>query len=778
MNPLQTRKRFVDLLLGRLPAAEAAETRTALADSPELSREFREFEKLYEVLKSMASEQYHAGPDFAVKVMEQIETQQHGWRQRLLSWRVRGWQGLAWTAGMALLITGGQVLLNNGYRRSEPTVQPAAVQQVTSSSCASAGCASSTVTVTPPAAEQRRPAALLETQPLAPEIAPLTAAKEQSMTPSEALAGREKGKDLPSVAGYAGMAQPAAPNMPEQEDNLAAAGAPAPAVPVPHARGRAVATMAERANSAAESGALMKKTDSAFSSDLIQANRNLIGAVPELEIRTQAAPATIASGVYGEYRKNERVLAKDNPLSTFGLEVDTGSYTNVRKMIRAGQLPPVGAVRIEEMVNYFDYSYPPAADGRPFAVNYEVAPSPLSKGCHLLKLGVRTKAEALHPDRGWNLVFLIDVSGSMSDTDKLPLLKQAFRSLVEHMRPVDRLALVTYADSATVVLPSVSGADKARITAAIDSLQASGGTNGAGGIDLAYQLAEQNRQNASVNRVILATDGDFNVGNYSFDGLMRLVEAKKKSGISLTTLGVGTGNYNEHNMEQLADRGNGNYFYLDNLESAQRVLGDKLTSTMTIVAKDVKAQIEFNPAFVKAYRLIGYENRALAARDFNNDAVDSGEIGSDQTVTVLYEVIFNDSPLASQIDSDLRYQAAGPQRSLNELAKESGELAFVRIRYKEPENDVSKLLEYPLSMAKRATTVDEATPDFRFAAAVSAFGEILSHGRYQNGSTLEDVAQLAQSSVAGEFAAERNDFVILVRQTAALIGGGYGIRDR
>ncbi len=480
---------------------------------------------------------------------------------------------------------------------------------------------------------------------------------------------------------------------------------------------------------------------------------------------TLGAPPPIPSGEqYRQYGENPRIAVATQPVSTFSIDVDTGAYTNVRRFLTNGALPPRDAVRIEEFINYFSYSYPKQYE-RPFSMSAEIAPSPLDSERYLLKLGVRAR-DVERSEKGWNLVFLVDVSGSMDEPNKLPLVKQMLKLLVHEMRPTDRVAIVTYAGEAGVLLDSTSVNERERILQAIESLGAGGSTNGSGGIMAAYRVAETQRVPGGVSRVILATDGDFNVGISSFDELMRLIEEKRRSGITLTTLGFGTGNYQEANMEQLANRGNGNYFYIDSFREARHVIEEGLAGAMEVVAKDVKLQIEFNPAQVIEYRLIGYDNRKLANEDFQNDAVDAGEIGSGHTVTALYEIVLKGTPLANRLDQGRRYLPA--PTALPEPAQRASELAFLKVRYKEPEGSVSKLLEFPIAASLVQSDAQRASHDFRFAAAVSYFGALLRHSTYVGNYSLKDVLELARAAKGEDANGSRQEFIELVKSAAAV----------
>ncbi len=462
-----------------------------------------------------------------------------------------------------------------------------------------------------------------------------------------------------------------------------------------------------------------------------------------------------------------RVLVKTEPVSTFSIDVDTASYSNVRRMVRSGQLPPADAVRIEEMINYFDYQYPVQYE-RPFTLSYEMAPSPLDQSRYLLKLGI--KARDVEPNaKGWNLVFLVDVSGSMSDNNKLPLLKRALPVLVDRMRPEDRLAIVTYAGNAGVALESTSGNEKYRILNAIDNLSSGGSTNGAGGIRLAYDIARQHRIEGGVNRVILATDGDFNVGVTSQQDLIRMIEQERRSGITLTTIGVGEGNLKDGTLEQLADKGNGNYFYLDSFNEARKVLQTDLVGNMEVVAKDVKLQIEFNPEQVVEYRLMGYDNRRLENRDFNNDAIDAGEIGSGHTVTAMYELVLKNSEAAKQLEEELRYQKAAAERESKSSEAHNGELAFLKIRFKRPDANNSELIQYPILASDIRRDAQQTSSDFRFAAAVAYFGHLLKQSQYPGNYSMQDVIQLAQGAKGSDAKGYRQEFVELAKDAAVLL---------
>ncbi|QOT78476.1 VWA domain-containing protein [Cupriavidus basilensis] len=465
---------------------------------------------------------------------------------------------------------------------------------------------------------------------------------------------------------------------------------------------------------------------------------------------------------YGAIDENGVQQVAQAPVSTFSIDVDTGSYSNVRRLLNAGRLPPADAVRVEEMVNYFPYDYAQPRDGRPFVVHADAAPAPWQARNVLLRIGIKAADAARDSLPPANLVFLVDVSGSMYSPDKLPLLKSSLKLLTNALRAQDRITLVTYASGTRVVLPPTSGSDKATISSAIDSLVAGGSTSGASGIALAYQAAQQSFIAGGINRVLLATDGDFNVGITDFRQLKALVAEKRKSGVSLSTLGFGTGNYNDQLMEQLADAGDGAYSYIDNLMEGQKVLAEEFSSTLATVARDVKIQVEFNPATVKEYRLIGYENRALKREDFNNDQVDAGDIGAGHTVTALYELTLAGQP--GLIDP-LRYQPASPLAQPGKGA--AGELAHIKLRYKLPQAQASELIDLAVqdSAVRPLAQADDA---MRFAVAVAGFGQVLRGGNHVNGWTYADARTLALGARGTDRFGYRGEFIKLVDLAQAL----------
>lgn len=467
---------------------------------------------------------------------------------------------------------------------------------------------------------------------------------------------------------------------------------------------------------------------------------------------------------YAHFDDNPLKRVTEHPVSTFSVDVDTGAYSNTRRMLNAGRLPAQDAVRVEEFINYFDYDYPaPASRSRPFSIVTELGPNPWNARTQLLHVGLKGYEVPRSQIPAANLVFLIDVSGSMRSDDKIGLLKTSLELLTRELREQDRISIVVYAGASGVVLEPVAGTEKGRIIAALNSLSAGGSTNGAAGIRLAYAMAEQAFVEGGINRVLLATDGDFNVGTTSFEALKDLVEEKRKTGISLTTLGFGTGNYNDHLMEQLADAGNGNYAYVDTLNEARKVLVEQMSATLQTIASDVKIQIEFNPQVVAEYRLVGYENRMLAREDFNNDNVDAGEIGAGHTVTAVYEVALAGSD--GERVEPLRYQ--GQQGA---AVGQGDELAFLRLRYKTPGNDTSKLIEQPVRKADLKRELAQTSADFRFAAAVAGFGQLLRGGKYMEAFDYDDVRSLANGARAGDAFGYRGEFVTLVTLAQSLSG--------
>jgi hypothetical protein len=486
------------------------------------------------------------------------------------------------------------------------------------------------------------------------------------------------------------------------------------------------------------------------------------------------APGTYDAESYAPIVSNPFRLTSDDPLSTFAADVDTASYANVRRFLANGQLPPADAVRVEELVNYFRFAYPAPAGRRPVSITGEVGDCPWAPTHKLALVGVRAKAIDDREVKGRNIVLLVDVSGSMESPDKLPLVKTGLRMFVDSLRNDDRIAIVVYAGASGIALPSTAGEDRARIHAAIENLHAGGSTNGGEGLVLAYNVATENFIKGGINRVILATDGDFNVGVTSQGDLLQLIERKKQSGVFLSVLGVGTGNLKDSTMEMLADKGNGHYAYLDSLQEARRVLVREGGATLETVAKDVKFQVEFNPAQVQAWRLIGYENRLLAHEDFNNDKKDGGELGAGHSVTVLYEIVpagvafWPNAPEDRPVVDPLRYQSSASSAPAMRVASTPTaanpypeELLTVKVRYKQPDADVSELMEQPVRR-------NAAAPHVPFAAAVAEFGLLLRDTRAPADRWDRLAARVKTMAATDTDAADRQSFRDLVELAAGL----------
>ena len=464
---------------------------------------------------------------------------------------------------------------------------------------------------------------------------------------------------------------------------------------------------------------------------------------------------------YDHINDNPFLAARDNPVSTFSIDVDTASYANVRRILHEERLPPPDAVRIEELVNYFRYFYPPPAGNNPLAVTAEVGPCAWNAGHRLVRIGMRARTVPAGQGPARNLTFLVDVSGSMDEPKKLPLLKRSLALLADQLDERDRIAIVVYAGASGVVLPPTSGAARERIRDALAGLEAGGSTNGGAGIVLAYRLAEQSFVRGGVNRVILATDGDFNVGVTSQGDLIRLIEDKRRTGIALTVLGFGMGNLKDSTMEKLADKGNGNYAYIDSLAEARKVLVEEAAGTLVTVASDVKIQIEMNPLAIESYRLIGYENRLLRKEEFDDDTADAGDLGAGQTVTAFYEIAPARAGQAGR-GGALRYQGDAPLTA----AAHGGELMTVKVRYKRAGRADSELGSWPIRDAGRA--LDATSPDFRFASAVVAFGMSLRSSAHRGQASYALARQLAVGALAPDADVHRRELVSLVTAAETL----------
>jgi Ca-activated chloride channel family protein len=502
--------------------------------------------------------------------------------------------------------------------------------------------------------------------------------------------------------------------------------------------------------------------------------------------REAPIPGAQVAGVAGdtavfnreEYRliqENPFLPVRSNPLSTFAIDVDAASYSNVRRILRERRMPPRDAVRIEELINYFEYDHPDPTSEYPFSINTEVSAASWNPEHRLVHVGLQGQRMEQHEMPPGNLVFLIDVSGSMNSPDKLPLVKESLRLLVQQLRPEDRVSIVVYAGAAGLVLPPTPGNDRGRILEAIERLSAGGSTAGRQGIVLAYETARQSFMPGGNNRVILATDGDFNVGVSSEGELVRLIQEKRGTGIFLTVLGFGTGNLADARMERMADHGNGNYAYVDDLAEARKVLVREMGGTLVTIAKDVKVQVEFNPAHVRAYRLIGYENRVMAAEAFNDDPQDGGELGAGHSVTALYEIVPVGARTPVAQTDPLRYQQVRPRPG----AAGSRELLTVKLRYKAPEGESSWLIEQPVR--DRGVELARTSDDFRFAAAVAAWGMLLRGSEHKGNATWASVAALARSALGHDEHGYRAEFLRLVEESQRLAtrdGGPPSGRDR
>lgn len=490
------------------------------------------------------------------------------------------------------------------------------------------------------------------------------------------------------------------------------------------------------------------------------------------------SPSVAGDNYYQNFNTEEYSYINENdfrevtlsPLSTFAADVDASSYSNVRRFINQNSLPYIDAVRIEELINYFNYDYKAPQDDKPLRVNMEFSDCPWNTDHKLVLIGLQSKKLERSETKPSNLVFLIDVSGSMDEPNKLPLVKRSLKLLVEQLGDNDRVSMVVYAGSAGLVLPSTLGSEKEKIIQALERLQAGGSTAGGAGIQLAYKIASENFIKNGNNRVILATDGDFNVGISNTSELVRFIELKKDEGIFLTVLGFGMGNYKDNRLQELADKGNGNHAYIDNIMEAKKVLVNEIFATLYTVAKDVKIQVEFNPLKVKSYKLIGYENRLLNSEDFKNDKKDGGEIGAGHTVTALYEIILNDNP-DQRVNNDLKYQNINP----NSDTKISNEILTVKIRYKEPDGNASK--EFAEVLKDNLQELKSTSNNFRFASAVAQFGLILRDSKNKGTSNCKSVLELGKSALGEDKYGYRSEFLSLVRKAEVLLQEKLSIKD-
>ncbi|MFT5820908.1 MAG: Ca-activated chloride channel family protein [Crocinitomix sp.] len=463
---------------------------------------------------------------------------------------------------------------------------------------------------------------------------------------------------------------------------------------------------------------------------------------------------------YDDFDENEFETPLEQPLSTFGIDVDGAGYSNMRRFVQSGYLPPKDAVKLEEMVNYFNYDLAEPNGDDPFSITTELGKCPWEENHLLMQVALQGEHIDMDENQSNNIVFLLDVSGSMNEADKLPLLKKSLYLLVNEMGTDDRIAIVVYAGAAGLVLPSTSGKYKSKIYDALENLSAGGSTAGGRGIELAYKVANDSRISGGNNRIILATDGDFNVGTSGDDELVKLIEQKRKTGISLSVLGFGTGNLQSSKMEKLADNGNGNYNYIDNILEAKKVLVDELGGTLVTIAKDVKLQLEFNPEHVKNYRLLGYENRVMSAKEFDDDTKDSGDLGAGHSVVALYEIVPTEA-LNVQAASNLRYQ----KKMVNNSKGLKEEIAIIKFRYKKPTGNKSKLIEKVVKNNPVITTSD----NFKFASAVAEFGMLIRESKYKGNATFDGVLERAKASKGDDEFGYRAEFIQLVERAKLLM---------
>lgn len=500
----------------------------------------------------------------------------------------------------------------------------------------------------------------------------------------------------------------------------------------------------------------VKKTDFSFA--------KTAGAQMPNSVMSSALGYARDAESYKMINENGFQVAAQTPVTTFSVDVDRASYSNVRRFLNMGQMPPVDAVRIEEMINYFEYEYPQPTGSHPISLMTEMTDSPWNPGLKLVHIGLQAKTVPVQNLPASNLVFLIDVSGSMMDQNKLPLLKEAFKLLVDQLRTQDKIAIVAYAGAAGMILPPTSGGEKMKIKEALDNLEAGGSTAGGEGIELAYKLARENFLEKGNNRVILATDGDFNVGVSSEADLQRLIEQKRKEGVFLSIMGFGMGNYKDSHIETLADKGNGNYAYIDNIQEARKEFVQEFGGTLFTVAKDVKIQIEFNPVHVQGYRLIGYENRALKNEEFHDDKKDAGDMGSGHSVTAIYEIIPTGTKSAYLPQADpLKYQ-----QNNSSVAGKTQEMLTIKVRYKAPESEKSVLFD--LAVNKALKPWNDCSENLRFASSVAEFGLVLRNSEYKGTATYEDVISRAKAAFGKDEEGYRSEMVRLVKLAKSIDG--------
>ncbi len=719
--------KFIDLVEGRLGSEESKELLAIIKANPELSKKFQAYQELINLENNINQKNFELNSNFSVKVMESIHNEyQHTFIRRLI---------MQFTKSQKIIFSGvattAMLLLTLKIYQENPEVITKQASFSTSNNHKQDDLNRVAKNETKAFDEQKK-SMETESRMLSPEVPRAKLSQELDL-------GSNKPKEANKIAPLDGA------NAPQEELEIKLEGTK-----------QALASIS--ANKDDLKGLRKERSDLANAPVPSQAIAEVSGGL--LAGAYDQLAQTSSSERYTKYTENPIIAVHQEAISTFSIDVDTGSYTNTRRFLRMGQMPPTDSIRAEEFINYFKYDYP-AQYEKPFSLNYEFAPSPLEKEKFLLKLGIKAK-DARIEEKPWHLVFLIDVSGSMQADDKLGLVKQSLTLLTNKMRPTDKVSIVTYAGSAGTLLAGTSINEKDQILKAIEGLSSGGSTYGSAGIEEAYQLASKYYIPNGVNRVILATDGDFNVGTTSTEELVNLISEKRKSNITLTTIGFGTGNYNEGMMEQLANKGNGNYFYIDSFGEARKVFEQDLFGTIEVVAKDVKLQIEFNPEHVSHYRLIGYDNRLLQKEDFNNDQVDAGEIGSSHTVTALYEVVLTGTALAEKLNLEYRYQ---PKSKEALIAKKdlSEELAFLKVRFKAPTGDKSELLTFPIVKSEK-----EPSTDFNFIAATSYFAALLRHSQFLGDYTYVDVLKLAEKNLGADKEGYRREMLELIKNADSL----------
>ncbi len=738
----QTTNKFLDLIEGRLSALESKELLAKIKASPELSKQFKSYQELVNLENKINQKNFELNTNFSVKVMESIRSEyQQTFIRRLIMQFTKSqkiiFSGVATTA--LLLVTlkiyqenpevvnkqAYQATIGKDSRENSDFLSPQNESEREDLKLKNLDLDTPIVTA-PIASKVREQESSLQASRSKNENTPI----ELIQKPKKDFGQKLEAKQLPET------------RINDKDSNF----------------------------KGLEGVALKKEVFASGDTGVAPGGRMPVGSiatngiVAEIDQRSRLSdlPTSVpeSNERYATYTENPIIAVQQEAISTFSIDVDTGSYTNTRRFLRMGQMPPTDSIRAEEFINYFKYNYP-AQYEKPFSLNYEFAPSPLEKEKFLLKLGIKAK-DARIEEKPWHLVFLIDVSGSMQADDKLGLVKQSLTLLTNKMRATDKVSIVTYAGSAGTLLAGTSISDKDQILKAIEGLTSGGSTYGSAGIQEAYQLASKHFMPNGVNRVILATDGDFNVGTTSTEELVNLISEKRKSNITLTTIGFGTGNYNEGMMEQLANKGNGNYFYIDSFGEARKVFEQDLFGTIEVVAKDVKLQIEFNPEHVSHYRLIGYDNRLLKKEDFNNDQIDAGEIGSSHTVTAMYEVVLTGTALAEKLNSEYRYQPKSKEAS---IAKKdlSAELAFLKVRFKAPTGDKSELLTFPIVKSAK-----EPSTDFNFVAATSYFAQLLRQSQFLGDYTYPDVLALAEKNLGQDKEGYRREMLELIKNADSL----------